>query len=65
MPELDLTVTGFEVAEIDLILQDNDNAAEPDALDEGAWPETDAPLVTRPGDLWQLGCHTVLCADAT
>ena len=43
VPELDLTVTGFEIAEIDFILQDNDNAAEPDAVDEGAWPEITAP----------------------
>ncbi len=63
-PKLDLTVTGFELAEIDLILQD-DEPAEPDVLDDVAPPEPEAPAVTRPGDLWQLGMHRVLCADAT
>jgi hypothetical protein len=30
-PELDLTITGFEIAEIDLIIQDHDDTAEPSA----------------------------------
>ena len=64
-PELDLTVTGFEIAEIDLIIGDHETAAKPDELDEVALPDTDAPIVARSGDLWQLGCHRVLCADAT
>ena len=63
--ELDLTVTGFEIAEIDLILQDDDNAVGGDALDDVVLPDADAAVITRPGDLWQLGCHRVLCADAT
>jgi DNA modification methylase len=64
VPELDLTVTGFEIAEIDLIIGGHDSAAEPDELDEVS-PDADSPVVTRPGDLWQLGEHRVLCADAT
>jgi DNA modification methylase len=64
-PEFDLTITGFEIAEIDLIIQDHDNEAEPDALDDVAPPDADAPVVTRHGDLWQLDRHRVLCADAT
>ena len=64
-PELDLTVTGFEIAEIDLIIGDKAVAGEPDVLDEFSPPQAEAPVVTRPGDLWQLGEHRVLCADAT
>ena len=64
-PELDLTVTGFELAEIDLILGDKAVAGEPDVFDEFSPPQAEAPVVTRPGDLWQLGDHRVLCADAT
>ena len=64
-PEFDLTVTGFEIAEIDLIIQGDDNEAEPDALDDVALPDTDTASVTRLGDLWQLDRHRVLCADAT
>ena len=64
-PELDLTITGFEIGEIDLIIQDNDSETEPDALDDVAPPDAGIPVVTRPGDLWRLGRHRVLCADAT
>ena len=63
--ELDLTVTGFELAEIDLILGDKAAASEADTLDEFSPPQAEAPVVTRPGDLWQLGEHRVLCGDAT
>ena len=64
-PELDLTVTGFEIAEIDLIVGEDAVAGEPDVLDEFSPPQAKAPVVTRPGDLWQLGDHRILCADAT
>jgi DNA modification methylase len=63
-PSLDLTVTGFELAEIDRILGDK-VGSEPDVLDEFSPPQAKAPVVTRPGDLWQLGEHRILCADAT
>lgn len=62
-PELDLTVTGFEIAEIDLILRDD--GAEPDALDDFAPPAAESPAITRMGDLWRLGPHRILCGDAT
>jgi DNA modification methylase len=62
-PELDLTITGFDSGEIDLIIQADE--AEPDALDDVAPPDAAAPVVTRHGDLWQLDRHRVLCADAT
>ena len=64
-PELDLTITGFEISEIDRIIQDHDDEPEPDALDDVAPPDAAAPVVTRCGDLWQLGSHQVLCDDAT
>jgi 16S rRNA G966 N2-methylase RsmD len=59
-PELDLEVTGFEMAEIDLILDDHGRDQE-DEL-----PQVDAASapVTRPGDLWVLGEHRLLCGDA-
>jgi DNA modification methylase len=64
-PKLDLTITGFEISEIDRIIQDHDDEVEPDALDDVAPPDAAAPVVTRCGDLWQLDRHRVLCADAT
>jgi DNA modification methylase len=59
--DFDLELTGFEMAEIDLLL--DPAAGAPDTLDR--LPEADGPPVTTPGDLWCLGRHRVLCADAT
>jgi DNA modification methylase len=56
----DLTLTGFDVYEIDKLLRD--------PLD-GERAEQAPPLpdvaATRLGDLWLLGSHRLLCGDAT
>jgi DNA modification methylase len=65
--ELDVEVelTGFETAEVDLIL---DEAREANGAPIG--PEDDVPQyssgppVTQTGDLWVLGTHRLLCGDA-
>jgi ParB-like nuclease domain len=59
--DLDLAVTGFAHAEIDLMIGAQDTAAVPD--DEEADADPEAPVVTVPGDLWVLGGHKVLCGD--
>jgi hypothetical protein len=61
--DFDLTLTGFEMAEIDLLIGSG-VAADPKA---DAVPEADpaAPPVSRSGDLWLCGSHRVLCGDAT
>jgi DNA modification methylase len=58
--DLDVTVTGFEVPEIDLIMEEA--AGRKDQDDELPAPE--GPAVTSPGDLWQLGKHRILCGDS-
>src|SRR5262249_61934049 len=60
---LDITVTGFEPAEIDALLADfEDDASDPaDELDPS---QLAGPEVTRPDDLWQLGKHRHLCGYA-
>lgn len=64
--EIDMEITGFELPEIDIIL-DNVQAASPQALDddenEGLTPAPGEP-VTRRGDHWTLGRHQLLCGDA-
>lgn len=55
--EFDVSLTGFEVAEIDLILGEEDRS---DVCDE--LPE-DRPVVSEAGDVWYLGKHRILCGD--
>jgi DNA modification methylase len=59
----DVTVTGFETAEIDLLIQDL-NEGTPDEADEVPEVDRAAPAVSRPGDLWHIGNHVLLCGDA-
>ncbi|MBV1868414.1 MAG: ParB N-terminal domain-containing protein [Marinosulfonomonas sp.] len=61
--DFDVSLTGFEMGEIDGLLI-GEAADGPDARDD--LPETaGGPAVTEPGDLWILGHHRVLCGDAT
>ena len=63
--ELDLTLTGFETPEIDVIINDliilDDE--EPDPADDIPTPSKDPP-VTQIGDIWQMGPHRLICGDA-
>lgn len=59
--DFDLTVTGFETAEIDLLLDE----AKPAAAADQVPTIDDRPAVSRLGDLWILGRHRLLCGDAT
>lgn len=59
----DLEITGFDTTELDLLLDDDDGAAAPDPADEIP-PPGPGPAITRPGDIWLLGDHRLLCGDA-
>ena len=59
--DFDVTITGFEMAEIDLLLGGSEPEADPaDAMP----PPATGPAVTRPGDVWQIGRHRLICGDA-
>jgi hypothetical protein len=64
--EFDVDVTGFSLAEIDLVLDDA-RAPSPDpdqAADNIIPPLANAvSAVTRCGDLWLLGPHRLVCGD--
>lgn len=64
--DLDLPeITGFETAEIDLIIDGPAPAKVPKADPADALPEAEeGPAVTRLGDLWFLGDHRIVCGDA-
>lgn len=59
-PQIDLEASGFEMGEIDVLLDGNSADEEDDLPDiaDGAAP------ATRVGDLWILGEHRLHCADA-
>lgn len=63
--DFDVELTGFSLAEIDLVL-DEVREADPQAGDDGDGriPQVAAVPVSAPGDLWQLGRHRLLCGDA-
>ncbi|GJD63985.1 site-specific DNA-methyltransferase [Methylobacterium frigidaeris] len=60
--DFELELTGFETAEIDLIL-DGDASEQRDPANDCAVPAA-GPAVTQPGDLWRLGDHRLVCASA-
>ena len=63
--DFDIEITGFETAEIDTLIAGLNGADTKDEADR--LPEVDetAAPITKPGDLWLLGRHRLLCADAT
>lgn len=62
--DFDVSVTGFEMPEIDFLLTSRADEAVPDAGD--VIPEiAPGPAITQPGDIWQIGPHRLICGDAT
>jgi DNA modification methylase len=61
--DLDISVTGFEPAEIDALHADFEDAST-DPADEIDDRCLVGPAVTKSGDLWQLGKHRLMCGDA-
>jgi DNA modification methylase len=62
----DLALTGFCDAELDALMAPLDSEAKPeeseDAVDET--PEPPREAVSRPGDLWTMGRHRLLCGSS-
>jgi len=63
--DFDIQITGFATAEIDGLIAGLNGTGDDDEADR--LPEIDetTPPITQPGDLWLLGRHRLLCADAT
>jgi hypothetical protein len=64
-PGVEIELTGFEMPEIDIILEDAREADGASSGPEDAVPQySSGPAVTRTGDLWLLGNHRLLCAQS-
>jgi len=62
----DLDLIGFSEEELDALMAPLDDEGEGQGDgDEDEIPEPPADPVTRPGDLWILGRHRLLCGDST
>lgn len=59
--DFDLTLTGFDTPEIDVLLAPPDAPAPENAN----FLEKAIPAQVKSGDLWLLGKHKLLCADST
>ena len=60
--DFDVSLTGFDAAEIDKLLNSGMDAEE-DSFDVDA--ELEKPAFSKLGDLWRLGRHRVICGDST
>ena len=62
----DLNLTGFGLPEIDAIRAAADEAATKPSRPEDDCPELPKPgeVVTKPGHIWLMGRHRLLCGDA-
>lgn len=62
--DFDVSLTGFEPAEIDALFKDTlKDGVKDDDFDVGA--ELAQPTMTKPSDVWTLGRHRLICGDST
>ena len=68
-PDVDITLSGFTEDELQKVLRKVDareKLERPETFDlEAALEDTKTQPVTKPGDLWVLGEHKLLCGNST
>ena len=62
--DFDLALTGFDADELLEIMAGEETTSEGNT-DEDAAPEVPETPVSKPGDVWIMGQHRLLCGDAT
>jgi DNA modification methylase len=63
--EFDLGLLGFDADELSKLMSYDMPAETPVEVTEDEVPEPPADPITKPGDLWILGEHRLLCGDST
>jgi Predicted transcriptional regulators len=66
--EFDVTMTGFDAAEVDEMLNAfySKEAVQDDFdVEEEHKKITEKGTITQPGDIWKLGVHRLMCGDST
>ena len=63
--DFDLGLTGFDSNEIDSLYASVAKTERKAARDENATAEPEAAVISRPGDLWLLGPHRLMCGSST
>jgi DNA modification methylase len=63
--EYDLGLLGFDADELSKLMGYDMPAETPVEVKEDEVPEPPAEPITKPGDLWLLGQHRLLCGDST
>ena len=61
--DFDVSLTGFDAAELDDLFRRNGDEPKDDGYDPTE--ELSKPKMTRPGDIWTLGRHRLICGDST
>ena len=64
LDDFDTNLTGFDFDEIDEILKDVTGSKEDNFDIDSAYEEIEEPI-TKPGDIWILGKHRLMCGDST
>lgn len=61
--DIEIETTGFEVPEVDLLMAPGPDTASGENNADDTIPEPPTDPITRPGDLWALGEHRILCGS--
>ena len=63
--DYDVSLIGFDDSELDALLAGEGGETDDTGETEDVVPEPQEEPISRPGDLWLLGNHRLLCGDAT